>query len=156
MKHETHLSTEQTEAKEKIRVSRSHEDGRRPQSDPKAPARRPQGSFRLTKADRLLKRYEFLAVGRKRDRLVGKFLCIDRRKARSTRLGITASGRYGNSPERNRFKRLVREAFRRSRSSLPTNLEINVFPRQMAKEATMSHIQEELLRLLGKSNVAIK
>lgn len=80
---------------------------------------------------------------------MGKYLCVDRRKGARTRLGITASTRYGNSPERSRFKRLVREAFRTSKHRLPPDLEINVFPRQKAKEAKMGDIQGELLRLLS-------
>jgi len=81
-------------------------------------------------------------------RVVGRFVCIDYKKAPRLRFGITASGRYGDSPERNRFKRLVREAFRTSRHLLPQDLEINILPRQKAKEAKMGDIQNELLRLL--------
>ncbi|XZE45476.1 ribonuclease P protein component [Pirellulaceae bacterium SH467] len=35
------------------------------------------------------------------------------------RLGISVSKRVGNSPVRNRWKRLIREAFRKQRSQLP-------------------------------------
>lgn len=82
------------------------------------------------------------------NRLVGQFLCVDRKKAQALRFGITASGRYGDSPERNRFKRLVREAFRTSRYLLPQDIEINILPRQKAKSAKMGDIQKELLKLL--------
>lgn len=82
------------------------------------------------------------------DRLIGRFLCIDRKKGPHLRFGITASGRYGNSPERNRFKRLVREAFRTSRHLLPVDIELNILPRQKAKFAKMQDIQSELLKLL--------
>jgi ribonuclease P protein component len=102
----------------------------------------------LRPSDKIKKRKDFLSLGSQKDRLVGKFLCIDRKKGPRLRLGITASGRYGNSPERNRFKRLVREAFRTSRDRLPAQLEINVLPRQKAKEAKMGDIRSEMLRLL--------
>jgi ribonuclease P protein component len=81
------------------------------------------------------------------DRLVGRFLCLDRKKAPLLRFGITASKRYGNSPERNRFKRLVREAFRTSRHLLPQDIEIHIVPRSFAKKAMMGDIQKEILRL---------
>ena len=35
------------------------------------------------------------------------------------RLGLSVSKRFGNAPNRNRWKRLVREVFRKNRQSLP-------------------------------------
>ena len=148
MRHETHLQPQQAETETEVRIPRPNENRRRPQGDPPPPPRRPQGSLRLIQSDKLKKRGEFLTLAKQGNRLVGKFLCIDRREGSRLRLGITASGRYGNSPERNRFKRLVREAFRTARARLPPRLEINVLPRQKAKEAKMGDIQAEMLRLL--------
>lgn len=76
-------------------------------------------------------------------RIVGKVLCIDYRPSGSTRLGITASGRYGAAHERNRFKRLVREAFRLNRKALPS-LDLHIVPRQYAKGAKLSDVVAEL------------
>lgn len=45
------------------------------------------------------------------------------------RLGITVVCKQGNSVERNRFKRLVREVFRRSAISLIPDLSITVRPK---------------------------
>lgn len=102
---------------------------------------------RFSKKVRLLSRGEFNRVAREGKRLVGKYLCIEYRLAPRLRLGITASGRYGSSPERNRFKRLIREAFRKSYRHLP-KLELNVVPRQSAKQAGGNDILQELNRLL--------
>lgn len=96
---------------------------------------------------RLRSRGEFQRVVREGKRLVGKFLCVDYRPAKKLKLGISASSRYGSSPERNRFKRLVREAFRLNYASLPS-FELNVIPRQCAKNAKVCEIREELTRLL--------
>lgn len=82
-------------------------------------------------------------------RKVGQFLCIDYKKAPVFCFGITASGKYGNSPERNRFKRLVREAVRACFHLLPRNIALHVVPRQKAKEAKMGDIQREILHLLS-------
>jgi ribonuclease P protein component len=101
----------------------------------------------FTKDVRLLSQREFRRVVREGNRLVGRYLCIDYRRAPKLKLGISASGKYGSSPERNRFKRLVREAFRQSYSTLPP-LELNVIPRQCAKKACCGDIADELVRLL--------
>ncbi len=147
--HETDLPTQQTPPQKNTRLPRPHENGRGSQSDQPPPQSRPQKIGRLTfpKAVRLTSRKEFQRVVKEGARRVGRFLCIDCRTARQPKLGISASGRFGSAPERNRFKRLVREAFRHAYASLPP-LELNVIPRQDAKRARCADIQEELARLL--------
>ena len=49
-----------------------------------------------------------------------------------TRLGISISKKVGSAPQRNRWKRLIREAFRLNQHSLPPNLLIVVRPRKDA------------------------
>lgn len=86
-------------------------------------------------------------MAREGSRRVGRLICVDLCSAPAQRLGITASGRYGSSPERNRFKRLVREAFRTSREALPARTELHVVPRQNAKGVSCAAVKEELIRL---------
>ncbi len=149
MNHETYIPTQQTPPQENPRIPRSYEDSRRTQSHQPPPPPRPQKTSRLifSKELRLRKRGEFQRVAKEGKRLVGRYLCVDCRPAKKARLGISASARYGSSPERNRFKRLVREAFRHSYAALPS-LDLNVIPRQCAKKATCSNITDELVRLL--------
>ncbi len=96
---------------------------------------------------RLRSRRDFQRVAKEGKRLVGRYLCIDYRPAKLLKLGISASTRYGSAPERNRFKRLIREAFRLTYAALPS-YELNVIPRQCAKEAKCGEIMAELSRLL--------
>jgi len=148
MNHETHIPPKQTETATQVRISSAHEDCRRPQGDPPPSQTGKKGTRRLTRSDRLKKRFEFLSVMRQGTRVVGRFICVDYKKAPRLRFGITASRKYGDSPERNRFKRIVREAFRLSHHLLPQDLELNIVPRQKAKEAKMGDVQNELLQLL--------
>lgn len=147
MNHETHLSAQQVEAQTQVRFSRPHENSGRTQSHSPPPQSRTKRTRRLNPSNRLKKRHEFLAMKRG-NRLVGHLLCLDCLSSPSFRFGITASGRYGNAPERNRFKRLVREAIRSSLDLLPQDITIHVVPRQRAKGAKMDDIRQEILRLL--------
>jgi ribonuclease P protein component len=149
MNYETHLSTQQTPSQKNHWVPSPHEDSRGPQSDQPQKKSGSQKTSRLIfpKEIRLRKRVEFQRLARDGKRLVGRYFCIDCRPGKKARLGISASARYGSSPERNRFKRLIREAFRQAYASLPP-LDLNIIPRQCAKQASCLHILDELLRLL--------
>ncbi len=48
------------------------------------------------------------------------------------RLGVSLSRKVGNSPTRNRWKRVIREAFRRSKHLLPRDIDLVVRPRKGA------------------------
>jgi ribonuclease P protein component len=56
------------------------------------------------------------------------------------RLGITSSRKVGNAIVRNRIKRGVREWFRRSRASLPADLDLVVIARKHAGELTCTEM----------------
>ena len=154
MNHETHIPTQQTPPQENNRIPSSDEDSRGPQGHQPPPQSRPEktGCLTFVKAVRLRKRGDFQKVAREGKRLVGRYLCLDYYPAKKARLGISASTRYGSSPERNRFKRLVREAFRQTYHRLPP-FDLNVIPRQCAKKASSANILNEFVQLLGPHEV---
>jgi len=61
------------------------------------------------------------------------------------KLGITVTRKFGKSHERNRFKRLVREAFRLTNYQFFSGIDILVQPRSLAINATNQNILDELL-----------
>jgi len=63
-----------------------------------------------------------------------------------SRLGLSVSRRLGKAVARNRWKRIVREAFRLSRLHLPAGLDLVVVPKPEA-EPCLDGVKESLTRL---------
>jgi len=65
------------------------------------------------------------------------------------RLGLSVSRKVGNAVVRNRWKRLLREAFRLSRESMPSGIDLVIVPRAGAVP-TLAGVQASLARLAGR------
>lgn len=65
------------------------------------------------------------------------------------RLGVSASRRLGGAVTRNRWKRLLREAFRLTRSRLPEGVDLVVIPRPTV-EPTLESLMDSLPRLAAR------
>ena len=63
------------------------------------------------------------------------------------RLGLSVSRKVGNAVRRNRWKRLIREAFRLHQAELPQGLDFVVIPRAGA-EPNLPAVAGSLLRLM--------
>jgi ribonuclease P protein component len=66
------------------------------------------------------------------------------------RLGVTASRKIGGAVQRNRAKRLIREAFRAVFPELPSALDIVVIVRRPLGERKMQAILEEWQKALPR------
>jgi ribonuclease P protein component len=128
---EENISTEQSQTRQKARLSRKDGDQERPGRPETPPSQGPEASdgsallksFGLPKEARLAKRAEFLRVYEQGFRIEGRFMTVfilpnDRGLQR---VGITATKKaIGKAHDRNRAKRLLRETFRLSRAELDT------------------------------------
>mgnify|MGYP003905656179 CR=1 FL=1 len=125
---ETHLSTIAARPQAAPRLSRPHGDQRRPQGAGTAQGQGTQApdgsallSFDFPKEARLAKRAEFLRVYEQGKRIEGRYMTVFVMPSRRDihRVGITATKKaIGKAHDRNRAKRLLREAFRLSRAEL--------------------------------------
>jgi len=68
-----------------------------------------------------------------------------------SRVVVPVSKKFGNSPQRNRVRRVVKEAFRLAKHELPEGLDIAVLPRRGAGALTLEEAQRSLHTLLWKA-----
>jgi ribonuclease P protein component len=98
------------------------------------------------KAERIRKRPDFIRIQSEGRKVVTKNLLAFYLFASEglPRMGITASRKVGGAVERNRIKRLLREAFRLGKHELPGGLLLVLIAKPHAKNATFFELCDEL------------
>jgi len=102
-----------------------------------------------TKADRLLKRADYLRLTRT-GRQIGNRYFIIRYNASNTgrsKLGTTITKKVGNAVVRNRLKRLMREHFRHNRHRFDDPFDLMIIARKPAAGLTSKQVFDSLDRL---------
>ena len=110
-------------------------------------------SEKFPKTERILKRDVFRRVyeeGRKTQ--FGYFTAfVLPKQSGGTRIGITTTRKMGNSVERNRARRLVREAFRRNKWLVPQGVDIVINAKRPLVEAAYSDFESEFISFLQRA-----
>ena len=110
----------------------------------RAPADR--DSHRFTKQSRLRRKAEFTKVFNTAVRVQGRYftLLLAPNRSGRPRLGIVASRKLGDAVRRNRAKRMIREAFRRSAHPLSRpGVDLVVIPRRELFDAALSSLETD-------------
>lgn len=105
--------------------------------------------LKFRKQDRLRSPSDFKRVYDRRCSVSNQWLIVygSANALEHLRLGVSVSRKIGNAVQRNRFKRLYREAFRLSRAELPTGLDLILLPRS-AREPTLANVRDSLRDLV--------
>ena len=109
----------------------------------------PKGTARFSKAARLRHRQEFLRAQAQGKRLHTRHFGVTLAPMAEgqPRLGLVATRRLGKAVRRNRVKRLLREFFRRHRTTLPA-FDLVIMAKKGAAALEYHQVEEELGRLL--------
>jgi len=110
-------------------------------------------NFKFTKQNRLLKKTEFDAVFRNKISASDQNIIVyfKSNTLKYNRLGIVIGKKVAIAAKRNRFKRIVREAFRKNEISKSFSFDIVVLPRKPLNESLKStDISESLTALLER------
>lgn len=105
----------------------------------------------FSRDERLLKRADFLRISGQGQKIhTTNFLIIWKESSSAAvRIGITVSGKVGNSVTRNRLKRLIREFYRQNKGLFPA-ADYNLIAKQGAARIDFSEVGLELGRALQR------
>ena len=108
--------------------------------------------FSFTKADRILKRSEFIALSKLGRRVqntdfIAYFLPAQHHQSR---LGVTVTKKVGQAVERNRIERLVREYFRLNRHCLSGKWDISIIAKRQSAGITSERVFRSLENIFDR------
>ncbi len=108
---------------------------------------------RFPKSDRILKRELFRRVYDTGKKIQARFFTafILPNSQQQSRIGITATRKTGNSVERNRLRRRVRELYRRNKWRVPPGIDIVINVKDGLARAGYDEIEKDFAKMLERS-----
>ncbi len=112
-----------------------------------------EASQTFPKTNRILKRDVFRRVYEEGRKIQFRYFTafVLTKPADGTRIGITTTRKMGNSVERNRARRLVREAFRRNKWLVPHGVDIVINAKRSLVEAAYRDFEVEFIGFLQRA-----
>ena len=111
-------------------------------------------SAHFLRSSRLILNNDFQKVFANKTNVVGKYMVIwsvDVTANSGLRLGVVASKRtFRRAVDRNRAKRLLREAFRLNKSDFNIDRDLVIVARRRILDAKRQDVEQELINLLGE------
>ncbi len=106
----------------------------------------------ISKAERLLKRFEFVSLSRKGKSVSDQYFIAAYRSNNldQSRLGITITRKVGNAVVRNRLKRIVREFYRHNKTDITGNFDINIIAKKSAAGVSSKRAHASLKALVNR------
>ncbi|MBK8977575.1 MAG: ribonuclease P protein component [Planctomycetes bacterium] len=101
---------------------------------------------------RVVRASDFRRIYARGRRAHGRHLTVvaARRREPGHRLGLAVSKEHGHAVRRNKIKRILREAFRLERPTLPGAFDLVLIPKPFEGRLQLAAVRSELARLVGQ------
>jgi ribonuclease P protein component len=112
-----------------------------------------EASQKFPKTNRILKRGIFRRVYEEGRKIQARHFTafVLQNSGEQPRIGITATRKMGNSVERNRARRLVREVFRKNKWLVPRGVDIVINVKRSLAEASYRDLEGDFITFLERA-----